>query len=529
MSGYENLQTYAEPVVREQASTRQYWIVYAALFIVSILPVLVAENLPLRDFQAHLGRMAILAAGPQDAFFSQFYKINYAPTGAFVMDVLLPPAVRMLGVVWAGKMFVLLTLLLLSSGVGVLNYTLVRRLSWWPALGFLLLYNHVLTWGFMNYLFGLGAFLWVLAGWLRTEDWRWPIRTACFSVLAYALLICHLYTFALYGACVMSVEIARRWDRSGDLRLWRQRTAYLSVLQFILPVVMFYLTSPTAGNTMKLRGGVWSLLIKLYGAMSLVNTGTFAVDLAICAACYAAFAFALARRLIRVDRRLVWVLGGLLAAYPIWPDVIFGGGFAAYRLPVAIAFIAVAATAPQTADGRGLVCWQGAVVALLLVVQTGFVTTRWLGYDQQYAVIDRLIDQVPAGKRLLFSIPRDGRYFGLNDPPINYYPQMAESSRHIFVNGAFVWPQDNSSISLTAPYAWLQSDPAWQNEFYAPALAEIRKAPLTSRLSPFRPEVLAEFDYAMIEDQARFGLPPLPPGLEPVASDADFVLYRIRR
>jgi hypothetical protein len=527
MSGYENLQTYAEPVVRAQTPTLQYCLFYAALFTVAMLPLLVAENLPLRDFQAHLGRMAILAAGPRDPFFSQFYKINYAPTGAFAMDVLLPPAVRLLGLAWAGKLFVLLTLLLLSSGVGFLNHTLFRRLSWWPALGLLLLYNHVLTWGFMNYLFGLGVLLWVLAAWLRTEGWGWTVRTACFSALAYVLLICHLYAFALYGACVASVEIARRQERFGDLRLWRQRTAYLSVLQFIPPVVIFYLTSPTAGNTMKLRGGVWWLSIKLYGAMSLVNTGAFAVDLAICAACYAAFGWALARRWIQVDRRLVWVLGGLLAAYPVWPDVIFGGGFAAYRLPVAIAFIAVAATAPRPTNGSRPIGWQGAVVALLVLAQAGFVTARWLGYDRQYAAIDRLMDQVPPGKRLLFSIARDGRYFGLNDPPLNYYPQMSEQRRQIFVNGAFVWPQDNSSISLTAPYAWLQSDPAWANEFYAPALAEIRKAPLTSAASPFRLEVLAMFDYAMVKDQARFGLPPVPPGFATVASDADYVLYRI--
>jgi hypothetical protein len=411
----------------------------------------------------------------------------------------------------------------------VLHHTLFRRLSWWPALGFLLLYNHVLTWGFMNYLFGLGVFLWVVAAWLRTEGWGWAARTACFSALAYGLLICHLYTFALYGACVMSVEIARRRERFGDLRLWRQRTAYLSVMQFILPVAIFYLTSPAAGNTTNLRGGGWSLLVKLYGAMSLVNTGAFALDLAICAACYAAFAGALAARWLRIDPRLVWVLGGLLAAYPFWPDVIFGGGFAAYRLPVAIAFLAVAATAPRAVPGARLLCPQAAAVVLLLLAQSGFVAARWRGYDQEYAAIDRLIDRVPAGQRLLVSIPRDGRYFGLNDPPINYYPLLSEQRRHIFVNGTFVWPQDNSSIRLTPPYAWLQSDPGWRNEFYAPALAEIRAAPLTSRLSPFRPEVLAMFDYAMIRDQARFGLPPRPPGLDPVAADADFVLYRIRK
>jgi hypothetical protein len=509
------------------ARPRTVWpaLIFATCFIVSALPVLAAHTLPLRDLQAHLSRAALIAASGQASFIGQFYHINFAPTGAFALDLILPMLVRLFGIMLAGKIFVLLTFFMLAGGAAFLNVTLAGRLTWWPLLTFLLLYNLVLTWGFLNYLLGLGLLFWVVGAWLRTESWSWPTRSAVFSLLAYALLICHLYTFALYGACVMSIEIARRRQQFGDIRLWRQRSAWLSLLQFALPVVIFFLTSPTASHTTRLRGGGWSLLVKLYGLVSIVNTGGFWTDLALSFGCYAGFGIALFAGWIRLDRRLAWVLAGLVLCYPIWPDVIFGGGFAAYRLPVAVAFLAVAASVPAPPLLAGSRVALG-VVGALIVLQSGLTTARWRNYDRQYATIERLVDQVPTHQRLLFVLPRDNLYYGANDPPLSYAPELAMVSHDIFVNGAFVWPEDNSSISLTPPYAWMGSDRSWRNEYYAPDLAKIRAAPMTDAGSPFRPQVTGAYDYLLIEDAARFGLPP-GTYANRMAADGAFELFKL--
>ena len=501
-------------------------LIFIALFAVSAAPILAVHTLPLRDFQAHLSRMAILAAGNQDPFLSQFYHVSWAPTGAFAMDFMLPPAVSALGLMLAGKLFVLLTFFLLAGGVIFLNYTLFKRTSWWPFAAMLLLYSHVLTWGFLNYLFGLGVLFWVFSAWLRTANWPLITRTVCFSLLAYLLLICHLYVFALYGACVISNEIAQRRDEFGDFRLWRQASFRESLGQFVLPVVLFVLTSPTAAHTFRLRGGGWSLLVKLYGLVSLVNTSSFWLDLGICGLCYAAFALAVWRRWLTIDRRLVWVVIGLVACYPFWPDIIFGGGFAAYRLPLAVAFIGIAASAPSLSSNDRLYRPAIAIVAALVLLQSGLNLMRWRGFDRQYDQIARIVAQVPSGKRVLFVIPRDNMYYGANEPPISYAPQLAVPFQHIFVNGAFVWPEDNSSLSLTAPYRWLGPDRAWGNEFYKPDLAAIRAAPFTSKLSPFRPAVLAMYDYLLIMGRDQFGLLNST-AFAAVAREGDYELFRL--
>jgi hypothetical protein len=358
-------------------------------------------------------------------------------------------------------------------------------------------------------------------------------------------MINHMYCFGLYGACVISAEMSRRWDRFPDLgrftdprawrerqfwlslwnfaQLWKQKTFLLSLAQFIVPSALFIVTSPTAG---RFRAGGYSLLVKLYGAVALVNTGRFWLDLAICGVCYVGFVLALSMRWLTLDRRVVWVLIGLVVAYPIWPDVIFGSGFAAYRLPVAIAFIAVAASAPSKLGNVRSASWAMAIVALLVVLQCGFFTTRWRDFDREYRRIDRIIDEVPIGKRLLWVDAQPDRYYGLNDPPLSYFPDLSAPSRHIFVNGPFVWPVGNTSISLVGPYKWLGNDPAWQNDYYPPELTQIRAAPLTSKISPFRPEVLAMYDYLMIRDEDSFGLPESLK-THPVGGEGDIRLYKL--
>jgi hypothetical protein len=60
------LQSGAASGRQEKRNASQFLAFYGAMYVVSLLPLLLAYNLPLRDFQAHLARMATIAAGPHD-------------------------------------------------------------------------------------------------------------------------------------------------------------------------------------------------------------------------------------------------------------------------------------------------------------------------------------------------------------------------------------------------------------------------------------------------------------------------------
>ena len=70
----------------------------------------------------------------------------------------------------AGKLFLVLTFALIAGGTLWLNRVATGRWRLWPLLAFLLLYDRILLWGFLNYLFGLGLAICGLALWLALED-----------------------------------------------------------------------------------------------------------------------------------------------------------------------------------------------------------------------------------------------------------------------------------------------------------------------------------------------------------------------
>ena len=80
-----------------------------------------------------------------------------------------------------------------------------------PIAAFLLNYNYILFYGFLNYLPVLCLALLFFAGWIATADWpRWP-RALLFCIPALALYFGHLVAFAAYCLLVGSFEIGRAW------------------------------------------------------------------------------------------------------------------------------------------------------------------------------------------------------------------------------------------------------------------------------------------------------------------------------
>src|SRR6185437_16978514 len=110
---------------------------------------------------------------------------------------------------WAGKAFVLTTLLLLAGGTAMLHRVLFSAWSAWSCLAFLLLYSRILLWGFLNYLFGLGLALLALAAWIALARRPAALRFALGVVFALALFFAHLLAFGLYGVMAMGYELGR--------------------------------------------------------------------------------------------------------------------------------------------------------------------------------------------------------------------------------------------------------------------------------------------------------------------------------
>src|SRR5215469_16077076 len=95
---------------------RRFALLFIALFAAASLPVLACDSLPLFDYPNHLARMHILSDLPQSPVLQQFYEIAWRPLPNLAMDAIVPVLAQLMPLAWAGKVFVLLTLLLLVGG-----------------------------------------------------------------------------------------------------------------------------------------------------------------------------------------------------------------------------------------------------------------------------------------------------------------------------------------------------------------------------------------------------------------------------
>ena len=118
---------------------------------------------PLVDYPNHLARMHLLAEGG-DAF----YSVRWAPLPNLAEDLIVPPLARLMPLDTAAKLFLVMIFALMAGGVVWLNRVATGAWRLWPLLGFLLLYNRILLWGFLNYLSGS-----VSRSPVRHCGWRW--------------------------------------------------------------------------------------------------------------------------------------------------------------------------------------------------------------------------------------------------------------------------------------------------------------------------------------------------------------------
>jgi hypothetical protein len=163
---------------------------------------------------------------------------------------------------------------LMVGGVVWLNRIASGSWRLWPLLGFLLLYNRIFLWGFLNYLFGIGIGV-ALAGaalWLALEGRRSWLRVLSSSLVALTCFFSHIAAFGFYALVILGIEAepataelrARRWPALG------RRIAIVGA-QFAAPsVLLLGGWHESAGGTIS-YAGVWrkaDLLFSVFDTMT---------------------------------------------------------------------------------------------------------------------------------------------------------------------------------------------------------------------------------------------------------------------
>ncbi|HTH98782.1 MAG TPA: hypothetical protein VL574_15305 [Stellaceae bacterium] len=499
------------------ASKARVLLAFLVLMVLAAVPLLSVDLPPLVDFPNHLARMYVLADGGHTPSLAEYYTITWEPLPNLAMDAIVPWLLGFMPLFTAGRLFLLLLMVMTASGMMMLHRTLWGRWSYWPLLGFGLLYNRILIWGFVNFLFGLGLALWVLAFWAASRRMHWLPRLVLATIAATAVFFCHIEAQGLlfFALCGMEAPLFRA---EIGARRWGAVFGRLVMLggPFVPAAIIFFASwQPHSSGHFELS----TVSLKLQHLLIVFSNYHWGFDV-VCALVFVGF-FALmaATRRAAAAPPLFWWLGIMITLYVLMPNSAFTGSGADERIPVLTAMLLVAGSAPKRAEGlRSDRLVAGAVVVLLalFVLRLGAIEQIWLRSKPIYADDAQTLSLIKPGSRMGVADP--WAILADTDIPQTHIPLLAVPMRNAFVPPIFAYPAQQP-IRIAPAYrdfeAETKPDKIWA------AFVEGNPAE-RKRLAPLLPR----YDYLLFVFLEPFKVRP-DPCLQFMRGSPTFQLYRV--
>ncbi|MGH7012613.1 MAG: hypothetical protein ACREEL_00395 [Stellaceae bacterium] len=495
---------------------RVFVALFAALLLIACIPLILTPLPPLVDYPNHLARMHVLAGLGGSPLLQQYYAVAWRPLPDLAMDVLVPPLLGAVSLQTAGKLFLVAIYFLSAGGVAALHRVLFRRWSAWPLAAFLLVYNRLLLWGFVNFLFGLGLAFWALAGWIAWRERGIVLRLGFGLVAALAIYFAHLMAFGVYGAMIVGYEAGR---------LWRERaapaTAIRAMLVALLPLLpslaLFAAVFVPLHAATSLPSGIrfGRPARKLDLLFSVFDLYSRPFDVACFVVAVVGVAAAYWRRWLRLAPEIAAPLILLALLYLVMPDTLFGATGADRRMPLAMALLLIGGSAWQTPFARqGRVFLSAALV--LFAIRLGVVAASWQASGRLYAELLAGLDALPPGARVAVAFA--DAEVNVEAAPLLHLPVLAVARRDAFVPTLFAYATQQP-IAFAGEYgtvaAQLSASALWK--FYIVGDA---------KLAPTIAQALAHCGYITFAGRQPFAIR-AGTGLQPVFIAPRFQIYRL--
>ena len=422
---------------RRMTSPRLNVLFLAAVGVATVAPLLVVDLPPLHDYPNHLARVYVLAHLDESPLLARYYEARWEVLPNLAMDLLLPPLLRFLTPETAGKLFCGLILVSTVPAVGLLHFALFGRVSPWPAAAALFAYNYVFIFGFLNYLLGVNLALTGVALWILLRNKPLAAVMVFGGLYSTLLFFAHLYALGLYAVVVCGFEL-RRWRKAksgrGGFEAMRLPATFV---QFLAPLGLLVAAMPSLPASARELSG-WSVWAKIDGLYSVFDSGNPSQDgvfLLLLALGLAALA-TLGRFRVADGMRLpLLLLGG---CFLLMPGLLFGSGYADYRMPLAALLFAIAG-ADWTPSRRGSRRALFLLVAVLLSARTALISRAWAETRAEYDAAEQAITNLPEGSRVLGYLITGEPRFG-NQPPLEHVVTLAVIRKSAFVPSLFAFP-----------------------------------------------------------------------------------------
>lgn len=485
----------------------KYFLAYMVLLVFASSPIWLTSRPQLGDYTNHLARVHILLNVSNSPTLQQFYLPQWALIPNLAMDLVVAGLATIMSLETAGKTFITLTLMLLSSGTIALHTALHKCLSAWPLIVFLILYNFMFLMGSMNFLFGLGMALWMLAAWIFLRRHPHWLRILIFCPLAVALYFAHLSAFGVYLLALLGYEFAHyRVQRAEGFHV-SPFTCIPTLMQLVIPALLF-LASPTAGGYEQYE---YYLLNKLITPFFLVLNYSLLLDGLTFVFIAEIITLGLITKRLTINKAMYWALGAVTFAYLAMPSLFFSSSLADSRIFVGLALLFVAGSDMRlrtAAEARML------MLSLLgtFVLRIAFINDHWQAANHLQNEYFHAFDKLPQGAKLLTLIGDKDKWKNKYDFWTMWnFPCWAIIKKSAFVPTLYTFPTQQP-VSYTLPYREIANQTAdwrFQNMMAQP------------------PHIFNNFDYILIERTHPAFILPSQPSLHLIDSSDNFRLFKI--
>jgi hypothetical protein len=412
----------------------------AALFVLLMaaasIPVLTHKLPPLADYINHLARTHIIHTIDEDPFLARFYAIDWAVIPNLMIDLVVPLLDRVMTVYAAGQVFTVLAFLLIVSGTLVLNRALFGRWSALPLIAIPLLYNGVMLVGVMNYVFGIGLAIWMLAGWVVLRARALPLRLAASTVFVVVLFFCHLFAVGIYALGILAFELQRLWMRRAE-PLWPRLLDFAASGMPFLAVALLFFSGPTPETPG--FSADWEIQGKLHGLLLAINVYYPAVGFALLAVAILIGAYALRVGALRFHP-LGWTMLGVgLLIYLAMPRVLLAAHLADQRLPIALAFLLIACFSLELRTRAIRYVFVGAL-ALVVSMRVIEVQAVWDDLSSRTEEFQKSVENIERGSRVLVVHGSGGDSEEITNADLVHAASIATIERSALVTTAFTVP-----------------------------------------------------------------------------------------
>ena len=482
------------------------------LLAVASTPLLLADYPPLVDYPNHLARAFIIAHYDEIPDFRDAYRIEWQVLPNLAMDVFVPFLGQFTGVPVAGRAFIFMTFSVLLLGSLAVNSALYGRVTLGGVMALAFLYNSILIWGFLNYLFGLGIALLAFAAFMRLyEATRWTFLVGS-SSLSLLVFFCHLYAFAIYGILV----IAYTFYKSG-VGLRREsfvhlaRNLYFSGVQAIVPLALFLFFSPV-GNASTEVVQFGSFRRKLDGISYFFSNYNESIDILAYSLLAGLVGYLAGTRVLSMNKVIIGVLALLVCLYVSMPAVILSSSSADRRLIVALAFVFTAGSCIRVTARREWLA-VAAVISVITILQAGITGRAWAANDTWHQEYTAALEHVGVGSKVALAIDRRLSWHPVN---VRHLPSLLVVERQAFAPNIFAI-EGQQPLALRPDYRKLVDEHDAHENFNR--LVDTESGRLAERLE--------RFDYLLVFGRHGFTLPESTPGLVLLERDERFALYRL--